>query len=304
MRSAARAEENCLKFGLILPSYREGASTESIDAASETAARLGWDSVFTTDHLLVEPSERARDYFNIYDALVTVAHVAARQPSLRVGISVVVVPMRNAIVLAKELATLDSLSAGRLIVGVGVGWNATEFGYVGEADRFNVRGAYLEEAIAVWRHLWSGNTGQFHGRFNHFEETRFGPLPAQGENVPIWFGGRDERALKRAGRLGDGYHSSASSPSSYEPRIPIIRDAASEAGRPIPTFSARFRVAFDKRETSFFMLSGEPNEMVAGIREFEALGVSHVAVDFAETDAERCRSLMERFDAEVAAAFR
>ena len=125
-----------MDFGLILPSYREGAVTESIDAAAETAARLGWHSVFTTDHLLVEPSARSQDYFNVFDAVVTVAHVAARESSLKVGISVVVVPMRNAVQLAKELATLDALSGGRLIAGVGGGWNETEFGHVGAARPF------------------------------------------------------------------------------------------------------------------------------------------------------------------------
>jgi len=293
-----------LKFGLILPSYRAGASTESIDASSETVARLGWDSVFTTDHVLVEPSDRSQDYFNIYDALVTVAHVAAKQPSLRVGISVVVVPMRNALVLAKELATLDALSGGRLIVGVGVGWNATEFEYMGVGDRFTSRGAYLEESVQIWRHLWRGEQGPFHGRFHSFEEIRFGPLPEQGENLPIWFGGRDERALARAGRLGQGYHSSASGPASYEPRVPVIRAAAAEAGRPEPTFSARFRVAFGEHDTQFYMLTGQPDAMIEELRQFESIGVSHVAVDFAETDPERCRDLIEQFDREVVSAFR
>jgi len=293
-----------MDFGLILPSYREGASTESIDASSETVARLGWHSVFTTDHILVEPSQRSEDYFNIFDAIVTLAHIAAKQPSLKVGISVVVVPMRNALALAKDLATVDALSGGRLIVGVGVGWNATEFGYVGAGDRFNARGAYLEEAVTIWRHLWRGDTSEFHGRFHHFEEVRFGPLPVQGENVPVWFGGRDERALKRAGRLGEGYHSSASGPESYGPRVPIIRAAATEAGRPEPTFSARFRVAFGEHNAPFYMLTGDPESMVGELREFESLGVSHVAVDFAETNPERCRDLIEQFDREVVAAFR
>jgi probable F420-dependent oxidoreductase len=291
-------------FGLILPNYRDGASTESIDGAAETAARLGWHSVFTTDHILVDESARSRDYYNIYEALATVAHVAAKQPALRVGVSVVVVPMRNAVVLAKELATLDALSGGRLIVGVGVGWNQTEFGNLGAADRFHRRGAYLEEAITIWRQLWRGDQGEFHGQFHHFEEVRFGPLPPQGENLPVWFGGRDERALRRAGRLGQGYHSSASDPTSYEPRIPLIRQAAAEAGRPEPTFSARFRVAFGKHDVPYFVLSGDSDELIAGVRAFQALGVSHVAVDFAETDPERSRDLVERFDREVVAAFR
>ncbi|HSH21156.1 MAG TPA: LLM class flavin-dependent oxidoreductase, partial [Candidatus Caenarcaniphilales bacterium] len=94
-----------MQFGLILPSYRDGATVAGIDAAADAAARLGWHSVFTTDHVLVEPSERSAEYFHVFDAIATVAHVAARRPELRVGISVVVVPMRNAVVLAKELAT-------------------------------------------------------------------------------------------------------------------------------------------------------------------------------------------------------
>ena len=293
-----------MDFGLILPSYREGASTDSLDAAAETAARLAWHSVFTTDHILVEPTERSSDYFTVFDAVVTVAHVAAREPSLKVGISVVVVPMRNAVLLAKELATLDALSGGRLIAGVGVGWNATEFGFVGAGDRFHQRGAYLEEAITMWRQLWRGEQGPFHGRFHQFEEIRFGPLPAQGENLTIWVGGRDENALRRAGRLTQGYHSSASGPESYGPRVPIVREAAAAAGRPAPTFSARMRVSFDANKAPFYMLSGDPAAMVAELRAFQALGVSHVAVDFAETDAESCRDLMERFDREVVSAFR
>ena len=292
-----------MDFGLILPSYRDGASTESIDAAAETAARLGWHSVFTTDHVLVEPSDRSSDYFNVYDAVATVAHVAAKQPSLRVGISVIVVPMRNAVILAKELATLDALSGGRLICGVGVGWNQVEFGNVGAAERFHRRGAYLEEAIAIWRQLWRGDRSAFHGRFHHVEEVRFGPLPPQGENLPVWFGGRDEKALRRAGRLGQGYHSSASSPAAYAPRVPLTREAAAKAGRPALTFSARVRVGFGERDVPYYMITGEPDAMVAEMREFQALGVSHVAVDFAEPDPEKCRDLIERFDREVVAAF-
>jgi probable F420-dependent oxidoreductase len=294
-----------MDFGIILPSYRVGATTESIDAAAETAARLGWHSAFTTDHILVEPSDRSEDYFNVFDAVATLAHVAAREPSLRVGVSVIVVPMRNAVALAKELATIDALSGGRLIAGVGVGWNVTEFGNVGAADVFHRRGAYLDEAIALWRHLWSGNEGPFHGRFHSFDEIRFGPLPAQGANVPIWVGGRDARALERAGRFGDGYHSSATGPSGYAPRVPVVRDAARAAGRPEPVFSARARVSFDaKGEASFFMLSGTPEEMAAELRAFADTGVSHVAVDFGETDGEATRNAMERFDREVVAALR
>jgi probable F420-dependent oxidoreductase len=291
-------------FGLILPSYRRGASVEVIDAASETAERLGWHSVFTTDHLLVEPSARSEDYYEIFDAVVTLAHIAARTRRIKVGASVIVVPMRNAIVLAKELATIDALSGGRLIVGAGSGWNKTEFDNVGEGGRFHRRGAYLDEAIAIWRHLWGGGTGPFHGRFHDFEDVRFAPLPAQGANVPIWLGGRDERALSRTGRVADGYHSTTTSPAQYAVRMPLIKAAADEAGREAPLYSARLRVHFGPAETPFYQLAGTPEQMVGEIRSFAEVGVSHIAVDFAETDAARCVALIEKFDGEVVTAFR
>jgi len=291
-------------FGLILPSYRAGATRESIDATADAAARLGWHSVFTTDHLLVDPGKRSEDYFTLFDALITTAHVAALQPTLKVGISVVVVPMRNAVELAKELATIDALSGGRLIVGVGVGWNESEFQHLGYGPRFAQRGAYLNEAVAIWRQLWSGDTGRFDGRFHSWDEIRFGPLPAQRADVPIWFGGRDEKALERAGRLGQGYHSSASGHDQLAVRIPIIRAAALEAGRPEPLISARVRVQFGPNDEMFYKLAGAPEQVIAEIRAFEAVGCGHLAFDFAETDPDVAVRLMERLDRDVLAAFR
>ena len=293
-----------MDFGLILPSYRKGATVEGIDGATEAVERLGWHSVFTTDHLLVEPSARSEDYFEIFDAVVTLAHIAARRPRIKVGASVIVVPMRNAIVLAKELATIDALSGGRLIAGVGSGWNKTEFDNVGEGARFHRRGAYLDETIDIWRHLWAGSSEPYEGRFHSFGEVKFGPLPAQGANLPIWLGGRDERALRRAGRVGDGYHSTTTSPAQYAVRVPLIRAAAEDAGRKPPVFSARIRVHFGPLETPFYQLAGTPEQMVGEIRAFAEVGLSHIAFDFVETDPERSVALIEKFDAEVVAAFR
>ena len=293
-----------MDFGLILPSYRAGATRESIDASSAAAARLGWHSVFTTDHLLVEPSKRSDDYFTLFDALITTAHIAALQPSLKVGISVVVVPMRNAVELAKELATIDALSGGRLIVGVGVGWNETEFQHLGYGERFRRRGAYLTESVEIWRQLWSGNTGPFKGNFHSWDEIRFAPLPAQGADVPIWFGGRDEKALERAGRMGEGYHASASGHDQLAVRIPIIRAAAEAAGRPEPLISARVRVQFGPNDEQFYKIAGAPEQMISEIRSFQEVGAGHLAFDFAETDPDKVVQLMERFDSEVLAALR
>ena len=108
-----------MDFGLCLPNYPAGASTEGIEAAADAAARLGWSTVWTTDHVLVD-HQASPEYGRIFDAIVTLAWVGARHPGLRLGTSVLVVPQRNAVILAKELATLDALTGGRVIAGVGV----------------------------------------------------------------------------------------------------------------------------------------------------------------------------------------
>jgi probable F420-dependent oxidoreductase len=292
-----------MEIGLVLPTMPDGASTEGIEASADAAARLGWTAVWTTDHVLV-PQSAAAEYGRIFEAIVTLAYVAARQPTLRLGASVIVVPQRNAVVLAKELATLDALSRGRLIAGVGVGWNEQEFANLGAADRFAVRGAYLDETIALWRHLWSGSREPFEGRFHRFDDAVFEPLPVRRGELPIWVGGRRPPALRRAGRLGDGYHSSASSPSQYAERLPVIRTAAEAAGRPMPRLSARVAVRFDQPTGSFYALRGGPEAMAAELREFARIGVTEVALAFGETDPERSVAAIERFDREVLPVFR
>ncbi|MBA3877190.1 MAG: LLM class F420-dependent oxidoreductase, partial [Anaerolinea sp.] len=214
-----------MDYGLILPSLGDDATREGIDAGGETAERLGFSDIWATDHLLVDASA-AEDYGTIFEAVTTLAYLAGWTSRVRLGASVIVVPMRNAVVLAKELATIDNLSRGRLIAGVGVGWSRPEFANVGVSDRFEVRGAYTEETIRLWRHLWSGANWPFHGRFHTFDDYVFGPLPEQGGALPIWIGGRLEAALRRAGRVADTYHASATNPAGLASRIPVIRAAA------------------------------------------------------------------------------
>ena len=290
-----------MDYGLILPSLGDDASVEGIEAACEAAEQLGYGDVWVTDHVLVDTSEGAADYRRIFEAVTTLAYVAARTERVRIGSSVIVVPMRNAVVLAKELATIDALSRGRLIVGVGVGWNEVEFGHLGVEDRFAARGAYMEEAIRLFRHLWSGSTEPFHGRFHAFDDFAFGPLPPQGAKVPIWIGGRTEKALERVGRLADAYHASATRPSAYAERIPIIRAAADSAGRAMPKLSARVRVEMDREPSDrFYALRGSPAAIAAEVRAFADLGVDHLAIQFPERDPAGLARTMERFIAEIA----
>jgi probable F420-dependent oxidoreductase len=293
-----------MRYGLCLPNFTTLASTEAIDAAADAADRLGFESVWTTDHVLVDRGNDAADYRTTFDAIETLAWVGAKHPGLGLGTSVLVVPQRNAVILAKELATLDALSSGRLTVGVGVGWNEKEFGNIGVADQFHVRGAYLDETIALWRHLWSGSSEPFEGRFFHLDDFIFGPLPSQRSSVPIWIGARTEPALARVGRLADGYHSSAASPEAYARRIPTIREAAHAAGRPMPGLTARVRVSFDEpaefADARPYSIRGNPDEMRAEIQKWEDLDVELLALVFAAETPEAQVAAMERFTREVA----
>lgn len=270
-----------MRYGLCLPNFTSLASAPAIEAAAAAADRLGFADVWTTDHVLVDTSEDAADYRTNFDVLEVLAWVGAKHPGLGLGTSVIVVPQRNGVVVGKQLATLDALSGGRVIAGVGVGWSEAEFGNLGVADRFSVRGAYLEETIRLWRHLWSGASEPFSGRFHELSDFVFGPLPAQRSSLPIWIGGRNDAALARAGRLADGYHSSATSPESYARRIPTIRAAAEAAGRPMPTLSARVRVAFDEPAESSarpYAIRGDDQQVRAEIERWADIGVEHLAL--------------------------
>lgn len=281
-----------MKFGLVLRNTGAGSSAQAIEAGAETAERLGWETVWTTDHVLV-PAAAAAEYGRTLDAIETLVWVGARHPHVKLGTSVIVVPQRNAVVLAKELATLDVLSDGRLIAGVGVGWNETEFANLAAEDRFHRRGAYLDETIRLWRHLWSGSSEPFAGTFHNFSDFVFGPVPVQGEHVPILVGGTSAAALRRAGTLGDGYHATRVTPAEMALRVPVIRAAAEAAGRPMPPISARLALS---------SLGDGPAAILEQVRGFEAVGVEHLAIVFAETDPSTLRAAIERFDTDVVRA--
>jgi probable F420-dependent oxidoreductase len=288
-----------MRYGLCLPNYTDLASAEAIEAAADAADRLGFESVWTTDHVLVDSSADGADYRTNFDVLETLAWVGAKHPGLGLGTSVIVVPQRNGVVVGKQLATLDALTAGRVIAGVGVGWSEAEFANLGMAERFSVRGAYLDETIRLWRHLWSGSREPFAGRFHQLSDFVFGPLPAQRSSLPIWIGGRNEAALQRAGRLADGYHATSSSPEAFAQRIPTIRAAAEAAGRPVPTLSSRVRLARDEPVESStarpYTQRGDATQVRAEIAKWEDAGVEFLAIWPGGTTLEAYVGNAERF---------
>ena len=295
-----------MDFGLILPTLGKGAGPEGLDAAAETADRLGWSSVWVTDHMLVGRGAEAGEYGWILEALTSLAWVGARHPRLRLGTSVVIPAMRDAPQLAKELATIDLLSGGRLTVGVGVGdrGDAPEWQNLGKVERMSVRGAYLDETIALWRHLWGGSTEPFVGAFHRLESYVFAPLPAQGAHLPIWSGGRSDRAVVRAATLTDGYHASQTSPDDLRGRLPVLFEKSRAAGRPRPSISIRARVRFGERHGSTYALAGSAREMIADLDAFDQLGVDHMIVVLGAVWADEAAASVQRFDREIVQPWR
>jgi len=255
--------------------------------------------VWVTDHVLVHESDDA--YGHIYGALSTLAYVGGRFPSLKLGASVINVPLRNAVVLAKELASLDALTRGRLIVGVGLGDqdDLPEYENLGVGQLYHQRGAFLDETIRLWRHLWSGSSEPFEGRFHRVRDYAFGPLPVQGARLPIVVGGRSPAAYRRAVALGDGYHATRCSPAELAQAVPLLRSAAEAAGRPLPPISVRARVRFGPPSSGAYAIVGSPAEMRAEIGAYRRLGVEHLAFLLEETAPEPVMASAERLHREV-----
>jgi probable F420-dependent oxidoreductase len=178
-------------------------SPEQITELAHRAEELGFDGVWVAEHVLPPTRHPDPSYASEYDPFVLLAHLAAHTSRVRIGTSVLVLPLRNPFVVAKQAASLDRLSGGRFELGVGVGWDSAEFGLVGE--EFGNRGRRADEAIGLLRHLWSGSPEPFDGEFYPYESGDFTPVRPAG--VPITVGGFSNAAVERALRFADGWQS-------------------------------------------------------------------------------------------------
>ncbi len=208
-----------LPVGVTLPNYGPLAGPEALARLARRAEALGFDSVWVADHL-VAPADSDSIYpfdrraqpgparldglVEFYEPLITLAYVAAVTQHIRLGVSVYVVPYRNPVVTAKLVATLDALSGGRVIFGVGVGWLREEFRALG-ADPSR-RGRVTDEYLEICRRLWRDDVASFSGTHYELPPVRSGPKPVQRPWPPIWVGGNSTAALARAVALGDGLH--------------------------------------------------------------------------------------------------
>jgi probable F420-dependent oxidoreductase len=200
-------------FGVILPNFGKGSSPEQIRSVAEAAEELGFDSVWTTEHIIVGPVG-VNPYGRVYDPLVTLGWIAGWTERIGLGTSIILVPLHNPMHLAKEVATLQELSGGRFTLGVGMGWHKDEFDFMGV--EFAGRGRRADEAIRLMRALWRGER-DFEGQFWSFHDATSEPHPSP--QPEIWVGGSSDRAIRRALELGDAWHPSRGSNPDHVRRV-------------------------------------------------------------------------------------
>lgn len=274
-----------MKFGVQLPHFGPLASAAGTLELARRVEALGFDSVWVGDHIIYPAEYVERFGREFYEALTTLAWVAASTTRIAVGTAVLVLPYRNPLILAKELATIDVLSGGRLIVGVGAGWLAEEHAALGAP--FKERGAATDESLRIIRCLWTEERPRFAGRFFEFPEMLFGPRPVQQPTPPIWVGGTTARALQRAAEFGDGWlpiwHKPTGrgfSPEALSGKIAELRDLAGTGGRSLRhTIAGVMPLAvLDRapRPEEAQPVVGPPEVIAETLSRYRAAGLEHV----------------------------
>jgi probable F420-dependent oxidoreductase len=248
-----------VRVGVHLPQYGQAASSEAISQAARHAEDLGFADVWVSDHT-VHPA--AQDYPTpyLYDPLLTLAWAGAVTQRVGLGTSVLVVPTHNPLGLANSLASLDSLSGGRVIVGAGVGWSEAEYAALGQD--FHTRGRRFDEAIDLFRVAWRDDPITFRGEFTSFEDIRLLPKPAGA--MPIWIGGSSDAAFRRAAAHGNGMQLIGMTPDQARPAVARIREA-----RPEPSFTLSLRTGWDPQGM-------EPGRIRDELSAYEEAGIQHV----------------------------
>ena len=250
-----------MQLGIHLPHAGEQATPALIRRYAIRADALGFDDVWVSEHIIVPRKEFPRSPL-FYDPVVTLSWVAAVTQRVKLGTTVLVLPMRHPLPLAKELATLQNLSDGRLILGAGVGWLEPEFAALGVP--FKERGRRMDEGIAMMRAVWTQDPVTFEAKYIPAKIVDMTMLPQPISRIPLWIGGSSDAALKRTARIADGWHGSRETP---EEAAPIVRRLRAE--RPGADFTISMRTHWNGKDRG---------ELKDRLDAYEAVGVQHVLV--------------------------
>jgi probable F420-dependent oxidoreductase len=313
-----------MQIGFNLPISGPLSSPEIVTRIAQEGEGLGYDYLTLTDHIVLPnlrvpgyPYSESGEFFGEgperrHELLTTAGFIAAKTGRIRLVLAVLVVPHRPAVLAAKMLSTIDVLSGGRLIVGIGAGWLQAEFDAV-VTTPFAERGRVTDEYISAFRSLWTQEAPRFDGGWVKFERILFEPKPAQTPHPPIWVGGESGPSLRRAARLGDAWYPIGSnnkhlldSLPRYRAGVDRLRRLTAEAGRDPASVALAYRVkrygeavpdrASDGERRLF---SGSTADIIDDLTALRALGVSAVDIDFELPDAGASLVEMRRFQEQV-----
>ena len=302
-----------MKFGIMLPHYRHLASTEAITRLAKEAEDMGYDSAWVTDLIVIPPDYVERFGPVFYESLTVLAYVAGFTNTIRLGSSVIVLPYRNPIHLAKVASTIDSLSQGRLILGIGVGGAESEFRQLGAP--WEERGERSDEALRIFNELWSSENPTIQSKNYQVSDIEFYPKPVQKPHPPIWVGGASRRALRRTVELGDVWHPVRLDLDLLAQRKTQLWRLAERAGRDPNQIGIAMRepvkIMSDSDPSSgAASLLGSTKKVIDNVAALRDAGVNYIVLDtfygIPELHGETLDSIlatMERFAAEVMPQF-
>lgn len=287
-----------MKFGIALPNFGKYAAKEDILEIAVLAEELGYDSLWTSDHVVIPDSHKGfGDVF--YDPLITLGFVAAGTGKIALGTSVLILPYRNPVVTAKMISTLDTLSRGRVILGVGAGWLEDEFRALGVS--YKDRGSVTDEYIEAFKELWTGDNPVFNGEHLAFSNIKFLPKPSQKPHPPIWVGGGSPRAIERAVHCGQGWHPVGLTPKELREKVNYLNELLPEEKR--ESFVISLRRNLEINESKEFgeedTLRGGAEKIIRGVEEYREAGVSHLVLHILSGDFKGVLKTMEIFSKEL-----
>ena len=303
-----------MNFGCHLPMFGPMATRENVLAFARRMEALGYESLWASDHIVIPYSIASRYPYgetgqfplppesNFLEPLTALALVAGVTERVKLGTTILVLPHRHPVLAAKTVATLDHLSGGRVILGVGVGWMRDEIELLGAP--FDGRGAWSDEAIHVMRACWRYDRTQFRGEYFAFDDVGVFPKPTRGD-VPLWIGGHTPRALKRVATLGDGWHAAFASVDTLGAGIELLKQECDRERRPFQDLAITVRAGLSIRaalpEAGRKPLQGSPEQIAGDLERYRALGVSDVLLESRYRDLDDMIGIYETFAREIRA---
>jgi probable F420-dependent oxidoreductase len=291
-----------MEFGICIPHYGKTVDVPGIIANVRHAEALGFDSVWVTDHIIVPHTMDLIYRDNMLEPVALLSHLAGLVPRVKLGTSVLILPYRNPVVLAKMLATIDQLSGGRLIVGVGGGWMTEEFAALGTP--FPARGKISDECLRLMRAIWTHETLSFSGEYTSFQNMQVSPMPAQ-RHLPVWVGGVSPRARRRAAELGDGWHATALTPEAFAEGARHLQQLWEKKGRSgKPGLSLRASLFIEGVSTDALsycprpgrdLLRGDVDTLISRVQAYREAGVQHLVFELSLQSFESSARTMETF---------